>query len=73
MSDRIDPGPGYRLLAPGEMVRDGDETLSMGIWAPLFGGGHNDGRLSGRWYEELTELSRMAIDRLIADGERLAR
>ena len=32
-----------------------------------------DGRLSGRWYEELTELSRMAIDRLIADGERLAR
>src|SRR5438045_1212435 len=30
----IDPGAGYRLLQPGEIIQFGDEYLNSGIWFP---------------------------------------
>ena len=32
MTDRIDPGPGWRLLEPKEIVKDGDEFFFDGKW-----------------------------------------
>lgn len=32
MTDRIDPGPGWRLLEAEEIVKDGDEFLLCGTW-----------------------------------------
>jgi hypothetical protein len=33
MTDRIDPGPGWRLLEPEEIVKHGDERWVRGEWA----------------------------------------
>lgn len=32
MANRIDPGPGWRLLTPKEIVEDGDEFFFDGKW-----------------------------------------
>ena len=32
MTDRIDPGPGWRLLKPKEIVKEGDECRDSGEW-----------------------------------------
>ena len=32
MPDRIDPGPGWRLLEPREIVKEGDERRDSGGW-----------------------------------------
>ena len=32
MTDRIDPGPGWRLLSPKEIVKHGDERWAHGEW-----------------------------------------
>ena len=32
MTDRIDPGPGWRLLTPKEIVEEGDEFFFDGKW-----------------------------------------
>ena len=32
MTDRIDPGPGWRLLGPKEIVKHGDERWVHGEW-----------------------------------------
>ena len=32
MTDRIDPGPGWRLLKPKEIVKEGDERRDSGGW-----------------------------------------
>ena len=32
MTDRIDPGPGWRLLEAGEIVKEGDERRDSGGW-----------------------------------------
>jgi hypothetical protein len=32
--ETVDPGPGYRLLAPGETVLEGDECTLNGRWKP---------------------------------------
>ena len=39
MTDRIDPGPGWRLLEAGEIVEEGDERRVTGGWAKT----HNAG------------------------------
>lgn len=39
MSDRIDPGPGWRLLEPKEIVKHGDERRVSGEWFKSFNAG----------------------------------
>lgn len=39
MTDRIDPGPGWRLLDPKEIVKFGDERRLFGKWAPSLNAG----------------------------------
>lgn len=39
MSDRIDPGPGWRLLEVGEIVKRGDERRVLGEWFKSFNAG----------------------------------
>ena len=36
MSDRIDPGPGWRLLEPKEIVEHGDEFRDSGKWVKSY-------------------------------------
>ena len=39
MTDRIDPGPGWRLLGPKEIVKHGDERWTHGEWVPSVNAG----------------------------------
>lgn len=39
MTDRIDPGPGWRLLCPKEIVKHGDERWTHGEWVPSVNAG----------------------------------
>lgn len=39
MADCIDPGPGWRLLAAGEIVKRGDERRLFDKWAPSLNAG----------------------------------
>jgi hypothetical protein len=32
----IEAGEGWRLLGPGEVVREGDEFINFGEWQPVF-------------------------------------
>ena len=36
MTDRIDPGPGWRLLEAGEIVKEGDECRDSGKWVKSY-------------------------------------
>ena len=39
MTDRIDPGPGWRLLEAGEIVKEGDERRDSGGWVKSYNAG----------------------------------
>ena len=39
MTDRIDPGPGWRLLEVGEIVKRGDECCDSGSWVKSLNAG----------------------------------
>lgn len=39
MTDRIDPGPGWRLLGPKAIVKHGDECWTHGEWVPSVNAG----------------------------------
>ena len=39
MSDRIDPGPGWRLLDPKEIIKFGDERRLFGKWVESLNAG----------------------------------
>lgn len=39
MTDRVDPGPGWRLLGPKEIVKHGDERWTHGEWVPSVNAG----------------------------------
>ena len=39
MTDRIDPGPGWRLLKPKEIVKEGDERRDSGGWVKSYNAG----------------------------------